>query len=81
MDLQGLLTYLVCEGKDNYIIHLVLGREDESLSKSYESSSSTKIKQEPQIKKESKRLLLKKIKQKPKLKQEPKIKVCPTIFF
>jgi hypothetical protein len=25
MDFQGLLTYLVCEGKDNYIIHLVLG--------------------------------------------------------
>jgi hypothetical protein len=47
MDLQGLLTYLICEGKDNYIIHLVLGQEDESLSKSYGPSSSTKIKQEP----------------------------------
>jgi hypothetical protein len=81
MDLQGLLTYLVCEEKDNYIIHLVLGREDERLSKSYKSSSSTKIKQEPQIKKESKRPLSKKIKQEPKLKQELKIKVYCMIFF
>jgi hypothetical protein len=81
MDFQGLLTYLVCEGKDNYIIHLVLGWEDENLSKLYELNGSTKVKQEPQVKKESKCPLSKKIKQEPKLKQEPKIKVCRTISF
>ena len=41
VNLQGLLAYLICEGKDNYIFHLVFGWEDESLSKSYELSGST----------------------------------------
>src|SRR6266487_4245258 len=85
VDLQGLLVYLICESKDNYIVYLVLGQEDQSLSKLYKPSSSTtvsKIKQEPQIKKESSQIkkeskhsLLKKVKQEPKIKQESRIKV------
>ena len=75
---------MICEGKDNYIFHLVFGQEDESLSKSYELSGLTttpKVKQEPQIKKEGKRPLLKKVKQEPKLKQDPMIKVYYITFL
>ena len=68
---------MVCNRKENYIVHLVLGRLDDDIEKSYELSSSLKvarkedkIKEEPYIKKESKRPLLKKV------KQEPKVKVC-----
>ena len=68
---------MICDRKDNYIVYLVLGQEDQSLGKLYKPSSLTpisKVKQEPQIKKESKRLLFKKVKQEPKIKQELEIK-------
>ena len=77
VDIQGLLPYLVCDRKDNYIVHLVLSREDQSFERSYEPSSSMlppKVKQEPQVKKESKRPPFKKVKQEPKIKQEMEIK-------
>ena len=66
IDIQGLLGYLVCDGKENYIVHLVLGREDNTMS--YELSGSTPIKEGPSIKKESKRPPSKKVKQEPKVK-------------
>jgi hypothetical protein len=66
MDIQGLLRYLVCNGKENYIVHLVLRREDNTMS--YEPSGSTPLKEEPSIKKESKRPPFKKVKQELKVK-------------
>jgi hypothetical protein len=84
VDIQGLLAYLICDGKDNYIVHLVLAQEDQSLERSYEPSSSIpipKVKQEPQIKKENKRPLFKKVKQEPKIKQETIVKVSCTILL
>ena len=66
IDIQGLLGYLVCDGKENYIVHLVLGREDNTMS--YEPSGSTPLKEGPSIKKESKRPPSKKVKQEPKVK-------------
>ena len=73
-DVQGLLGYLVCNSKDNYIVYLVLGREDKTIPKSYKPSSSllakeeSSIKKEPSIKKESKHPIQKKVKQEPKVK-------------
>ena len=46
IDIQGLLGYLVCNGKDNYIVHLVLRRQEKIILKSYESSSSLLMKEE-----------------------------------
>jgi hypothetical protein len=66
IDIQGLLGYLVCDGKENYIVHLVLGREDNTMS--YELSGSTPLKEGPSIKKESKRPPSKKVKQELKVK-------------
>ena len=66
IDIQGLLGYLVCDGKENYIVHLVLGREDNTMS--YEPSGSTPLKEGPSIKKESKRPPSKKVKQELKVK-------------
>ena len=84
VDIQELLAYLICDRKDNYIVHLVLGQEDQSLEELYEPSSSipiSKVKQEPQIKKKSKHPLFKKVKQEPKIKQEPRIKVYYIMFL
>jgi hypothetical protein len=68
IDIQGLLGYLVCDNKKNYVVYLVLGREDDTISKSYEPSGSLPIKEESIIKKKSKRPLPKKVKQEPKIK-------------
>ena len=72
--IQDLLGYLVCNGKENYIVHLVLIREDKTVARSYEVSSplrivkEDKVKEEVSIKKESKGPILKKVKQEPRIK-------------
>lgn len=84
VDIQGLVLYLVNDGKENFIVHLVLRLEDKELSKSYKPSSSTptpQMKKEPQVKKESKRPPFKKVKQEPKIKEEPKVKVYYITFL
>jgi hypothetical protein len=60
MDIQGLLGYLVYDGKENYIVYLVLGREDNTIS--YKPSGFTPLKEGPSIKKESKHPPSKKVK-------------------
>jgi hypothetical protein len=57
---------LVCDGKENYIVHLVLGHEDNTML--YEPSGSTPLKEGPSIKKESKCPPSKKVKQELKIK-------------
>ena len=66
IDIQGLLGYLVCNSKENYIVHLVLGRKDNTML--YKPSGSTPLKEGPSIKKESRRRPTKKVKQEPKVK-------------
>ena len=39
VDIQGLLAYLIYNRKDNYIVYLVLGQEDQSLGRLYKPSS------------------------------------------
>jgi hypothetical protein len=66
IDIQRLLEYLVYDGKENYIVHLVLRREDNTML--YKPSDSTPLKEGPSIKKERKRPPSKKVKQEPKVK-------------
>ena len=73
--IQDLLKYLICDGKENYIVHLVLAREDKTVAGSYEVSSPSRLikkqdkaKDEASIKKESKGPVLKKVKQEPRIK-------------